>query len=280
MIDMYNNDVSLTSSDSRSPSTTKRMTGLVVTLSSLSALLFSVMLLAFGIVLPPKYGECLDFDDFSNYRYMVLVYVIVLLCVCLFAFWASESLPTRYISSSKQTVVGLEHILLITAIGPTIRLFFSLYPIVDALKKNSEPVEINATHCTGNDNYTTCVPCNLTDNQHQPLILVIFVSILLNIMEIFMQTTLVMHLKNLKMPEIGLNQKCVLLGCVIWIVVGNATLWILTSFVNLKNNNGNPIRTAYYGKYNDDIKHILIPFEQLYRISSVFLFSKQLLQIS
>ena len=279
MIDMYNKDVSLTSSDSQSSSTTKRMTGLVVTLSSLSALLFSVMLLAFGFMLPPKDGECLDLDDFSNYKHMVLVYFIVLLCVCLFAFWASESLPTRYISLSKQTVVGLEHILLITAIGPTITLFFSLYPNVDALNNHSESGVINATHCNNNDN-DTCGPCNLTDNQHQPLILVIFVSKLLFIMEIFMQTTLVMHLKNLKMPEIGLNQKCVLLGCVIWIVIGNATLWILTSFVNLKNDNGNPMRTAYYGEYNDDIKHILIPFEQLYRISSVFLFSKQLLQIS
>ena len=71
-----------------------------------------------------------------------------------------------------------------------------------------------------------------------------------------------------------------LVACLMWIMWCNVFIWAIDSFVEMSNGSHSlmPIYSFYYGADLYEVIHsATMPFGQLYRITSVFLFVKILL---
>ena len=203
------------------------------------------------------------------------------------AFWACESFPSISRYQTPLRTSGLESILLLSSSGFLIDQFLSIYAGVAYKLGTYGKINVTAYGQDNNDfsQGGSVVTDSLTEVSEletfgRPIYTASYVSVYLAercvlVLQIFLQTTLVLHVRQLMVHGNGRVRRLVLLACLTWQAWTNAFVWGIDSFIELKGvvKILMPVYSLYYGhEHYELIQHVLLPFSQLYRITSVFLF--------
>ena len=206
-----------------------------------------------------------DEARFYNYEASKLVCFVSLIFASFVSFWACESFSSKFANSPDfiHSYSGLETLLVLTSLGIFIDMAFSGVA-GGAFLMNTEfdghYMTDEKPHPRRPEFFTNYPQVFLAER-------------LFNMFQIFHQTTLLMHVKNITVKGNCTMRRLMLIASLTWIIWANVFLWGIDTYIESSDSAYMPIYAYYYGDERYDfIQRTTMPFGQLYRISSFFLF--------
>ena len=208
-----------------------------------------------------------DEARFYNYEASKLVCFVSLIFASFVSFWACERFSSKFANSADfiHSYSGLETLLVLTSLGIFIDMAFSGVA-GGAFLMNTE----FDGHYMKDEKPHPPRPKFFTNYPQ-----VFLAERLLNMFQVFHQTTLLMHVKNLTVKGKCTMRRLMLIASLTWIIWANFFIWGVDTYVEMSSDSESlmPIYAYYYGEERYEfIQRTTMPFGQLYRITSFFLF--------
>ena len=191
-----------------------------------------------------------------TYNSFKLIYWAPAIALCAVGFAIARQMRSKFRPYS-----GLELTVVVTSMGNTIYFSLSLIAIIPTLL-GTIPISLDPDHSMPLFHY---FPTDIA--------WLVLVGQILNLVQTFLQITLMFHASRLSPRDRRSLSHHWFRAVLLYLAMCNLSLWIIDSFVEMKNVYLEPVQQFYFGVENWNIvTHITMPFTLFFRFNSFIIF--------
>ena len=191
-----------------------------------------------------------------TYNSFKLIYWTPLIALCAVGFAIARQMRSKFRAYS-----GLELTVVVTSVGDTIYFSLSLIAVIPTLL-GTIPISLDPDHSMPLFHY---FPTGIA--------WLVLVGQILNLVQTFLQMTLMFHASRLSPRDRRSLSHRWFRAVLLYLAMCNLSLWIIDSFVEMKNVYLEPVQQFYFGVQNWNIvTHITMPLTLFFRFNSFIIF--------